>query len=120
MQQSYIEIGNRQYEQTTHTTHEHSHHHQSLHCDIQVISLIDSIITFVKQTFLSSKTNFGILVLGVLYLFSNWSITLQNKKGFSIEIVDVVFIILLIIVVRSWLSGEGLSSIFDLISAKTQ
>ncbi|KAL4469498.1 hypothetical protein ABPG74_004751 [Tetrahymena malaccensis] len=93
---------------------------QGAQYDSQVISLIDQVINFVKVTFLSSKQNFAVLVLLTLYFFSNWSITLQNNKGFSIEIVDVLFIVLLVIIVKCWLSGEGLTSIFDLISIRTQ
>lgn len=66
-----------------------------------------------KNAVFASKRNFTVAVLLVLYAFSNWSLSISNKKGYSIELWDILFIALFLLVLRTWITGGDTLSLFD-------
>lgn len=80
---------------------------------MEIESSVLSVLSELKNAVFASKRNFTVAVLLVLYAFSNWSLSISNKKGYSIELWDILFIALFLLVLRTWITGGDTLSLFD-------
>lgn len=81
-------------------------------------SSVLNMIGELKKTVLASKRNLTIAVVLGLYAFSNWSLSITNRKGYSIDLCDIIIILLLLLVLKTWIGGGDIQGILEKILSK--